>query len=259
MDADQPPLFQFSEENLLLLPRDEIRKRYTVRDAGRIEGLRQAVTMLLSARWPAETIAREMHISRRTVEAIAVQSSAEVANFSKEYARILVGVGSEFLALARTKQHEATFKDLMVGFGIVTQRSQELNSTGESGEENEFQTGDDPGAVAAEVLRLVRGHAGQAGPVIEQPPQSNDIASLDHALNCNDLRRIDATGAVSGSVEDLAGGGDLGAVAAGAVDAADGEGGGSASVGGGAETMEPNDGGLLVKAGRRKRGKNATS
>ena len=257
MEADQPALFQFSEESVLLLPREEVRKRYTARDAGRIEGLRQAVTMLLSARWPAETIAREMHISRRTVEAIAVQSSAEVAEFSKQYARVLVGVGSEFLALARTKQHEATFKDLVIGFGIVTQRGSELNATGESGEENEIQIGDDPASVASEVLRLVRGDAGQGGPVIEQAGELSDGASLDPVLNCNDLRRIDAVGAVSGSgvVQDLEAG--LAATAAGAVGAADGRGGGSVSVGGGAEAMDPPDGGLLVKAGQGKDGSDA--
>lgn len=131
MNDQQPVLFQGPEDdNALLLPAEERRKRYTASQAAELERLHAAVMMLLAC-WPVEAIARELNLNTRTVRALAARDAEKVAGLEKGFADILLRTGARWIALARTREHEASFRDLNIGAGILMDHARALAMMGQ--------------------------------------------------------------------------------------------------------------------------------
>lgn len=127
----QPALFELQEDGALLFSNDECVKRYTAEQAKNLEWKRNAIILLLGSDWPVETIASQLHISTRTVRAIAARNAQEVAGSSKMFARICQGLGARWLGLAKTKEHEASFLQLATAGAIAVDKAVLLDSMGQ--------------------------------------------------------------------------------------------------------------------------------
>lgn len=159
--SEQPALFSANEldDAALLLPRHEREKRYTAEQAMELDRLATAVLMLLP-NWPVEAIASQLHLSTRTVKALAAQSAEKVAGFNKEFAGMLLRTGARWVGLARTIEHTANFRDLNIGAGIVMDHARELAAMGEGMETAETKEDADHCAAALELRRLMESTPG---------------------------------------------------------------------------------------------------
>ncbi len=180
--AEKQGAFFWSEhDGALLLPPEERRKRYTGKQAAELERLHTAVLMLLPS-WPVEDIARNLRLSTRTVRAVAAQSGEKVAGFNKEFAEVLIRTGARWVALAMTKEGDASFRDLNIGAGIVMDHARDLLLMGAMGEEKIVKEETDH-ARAAQALRDLALRA-------VAPP---DTVSVGHPLNDNHLEKNGAS------------------------------------------------------------------
>lgn len=220
---EQPALFEVPDDDAaLLLPVEERRKRYTAEQALKLERVHKAVMMLLSA-WPVETIAKELHLSTRTVRALAVRSAQEVAGFDKKFADILLRTGARWVALARTKEEEASFRDLMIAAGISFDKARDLVMMGQVGEESVIKESQDHQAAAEALRRMMR---------------AADATSTESEPNAQESEGLTSDGAGDGA----GGAAALGPEAGGA-------GGGSAGGTASDVPMDSRDGGLPAKGG----------
>jgi hypothetical protein len=117
--------YQFEEA--LLLPPEDVAKRYTAENGKQIEWRRHACLKLIALHCPAEQICDILHMNHRTVAALASQNGAAIAKFSQGFALQLLASGASDIALADTKRHEAGYKDLVIGAGIKFTHAQSLN------------------------------------------------------------------------------------------------------------------------------------
>lgn len=150
----QPALFELEDDSALLFEPEEMRKRYTAQQADKLERLKTSVLMLLSS-WPVEDIARHLHLNTRTVRALAAQSAEKVAGFNKEFGDMLVRTGARWIALARTREQDASFKDLNIGAGIVIEKASALLAMGQVAEERETKEVTDHVQAADALRRLM--------------------------------------------------------------------------------------------------------
>lgn len=119
MELEQLALLQEEpfEEAFCLSP-DEVVKRYTAANARQIEWRRHACIELLGRQCPAEDICVILKMNHRTVAAIAAQEGQKIGTVSHQIADALTQSAMSLVALADTKKHTASFKDLQVGAGI---------------------------------------------------------------------------------------------------------------------------------------------
>lgn len=206
----QPALFSPEDDSALLFSVEEVRKRYTAAQAEKLEWKRTAILMLLASDWPVETICRELNVSFRTVKALAAVHAQKVAGFNKEFAQILLQTGARFIGIARTKEQDASFKDLMIGAGIVMQHARETFMMGEVGEEKVVKGDEDRAAAAAELRRMMAAIAQPGGSVQEAVMvRTSDSQSVAETLEGRRLTVVDAGGdAVDVSARRLDGAGD---------------------------------------------------
>lgn len=195
--SDQAVLFELEDDSALLLPAEQVQKRYTAEQADKIERLREAVLMLVPC-WPVERIASQLHLSTRTVRTLALGSSEKVAGFSREYGESLLRLSARWLALARMKEDEASPKDLAVMAGIVMQNARDLVAIGQLDGAKETKEEQDHLAAATALRRLMD----QAAPA---EASSVDSQSTESPLKESDLRQISQFGAADGAGEDPAG------------------------------------------------------
>ena len=172
----EPLLFDDLDESAFFLPADQTRKRYTSEQVKGIETKRQAVVVMVSYGVPAEVIARELHMSLRTVSAIATQASQKVAGFRKEYSESLLRLGAKSFALALTKMDEASYLQLMTGAGIATDKAIALAAMGEVGEEKVVKEAQDHALVCAELRRIMSPTDAQSG---GQALEDKELASSE--------------------------------------------------------------------------------
>lgn len=151
---EQRALIELEDDSALLFSVEERRKRYTAAQAAELERLHTSVLMLLSS-WPVDAIARELHLNTRTVRALAAMSAEKVAGFKKEFGEMLLRTGARWVALARTKEHEASFRDLNIGAGIVMDHARELALMGQVGEEPATKEDQDHVAAALALRALM--------------------------------------------------------------------------------------------------------
>jgi hypothetical protein len=113
-------------EPAMLLPGDELRKNYTGEQAEKMEWRRNACIRMISYGVPAQDIAKDLHMNLRTVAAVAVNNGKMLAGFTDQFAKELLASAAGDIALADTKKHEASYKDLHIGAGIKMQNASAL-------------------------------------------------------------------------------------------------------------------------------------
>jgi hypothetical protein len=120
------------EEAFCLSP-EEVAKRYTAENARQIEWRRKACVELLARQCPSEDIAHILSMNHRTVAAIAAQEGQKIATTANGIADVLANSAMADIALADTKKHGATYKDLHIGAGIKLTHHTNLKLVGASG------------------------------------------------------------------------------------------------------------------------------
>jgi hypothetical protein len=129
-------------EEAMVLPVEEVRKRYTAENSRQIEWRREACVKLLARQCPAIDIADILKMNPRTIAAVAAQEGQKIAAFSHALADTLAGSAMSDLALADTKKHGASYKDLHIGAGIKLTHAVAMKMVG--------ATGEDPGVIELE-------------------------------------------------------------------------------------------------------------
>ena len=119
----------------LFLSGDEMRKRYTGEQATKMEWRKNACIRMLAYGIPAEDIAQDLHMNLRTITALAAQNGKQLAAFSEKFAGELMASAAADIALAETKRHEASFKDLHIGAGIKMQHAMGVKLVADTGPE----------------------------------------------------------------------------------------------------------------------------
>lgn len=122
----------FAEEPFeegLLLPIEEIHKRYTGKTAQQLEWRRTAALYMIARGCPLQDIEKILHMNHRVIAALASQNGRTIAAFSEDYAKELLASAAGDIALADTKKHEASYKDLHIGAGIKLTHAQNLKAT----------------------------------------------------------------------------------------------------------------------------------
>jgi hypothetical protein len=157
----QPALFEPDEDDALLLPVELIQKRVTGKQAEQLEWKRNAILMLLASDWPIESISKAVGVNKRTVMALAAKHGEEVARRGEELAQVFLRTGARWLALARGREHEASFAQLIVASGIATDKAQLLAGMGQMSESGALKEEQDH-VEAARALRILM-DAEQAG------------------------------------------------------------------------------------------------
>jgi hypothetical protein len=187
---EQQPLIEFEDDAAVLFSQEEMKVRYTARQVSELERLREAVFMLLPA-WPIEDIARRLHMNTRTVRALAAQDAEKLAGSKRDFTNVLRSTAARWLALARTRESEATFQQLAIGLGIIMDKARDLELMGLDGEK-EFVKEDVDRVEAARRLRaLMAGgaqepagvEAGQAGPARAEPVP-NEAETPQPVVSC---------------------------------------------------------------------------
>ena len=153
MKANETPmLFDGIDDAALLFTPEQMRKNYTAGQVSKLEQLREAVFMLIPM-WPTEDIARHLKLSTRTVRALTATNSEKVAGSKREFTHVLRSTAARWLALARTREHEANFQQLAIGLGIILDKARDLESldTGGIGEKEIVKEAEDHALAAAKL------------------------------------------------------------------------------------------------------------
>lgn len=124
-------------EEAMCLPPEEVAKRYTAANARQIEWRREAAIKLLARQCPAEDICDILKMNHRTVAAIAAQEGQKIGTLSHQIAGTLASSAMTDIALAETKKHGASYKDLHIGAGIKLTHAMAFKLGGAAGEETE--------------------------------------------------------------------------------------------------------------------------
>lgn len=120
-------------EEAMVLPLEEVKKRYTAENARQIEWRREACIKLLARQCPATDICDILKMNHRTVGAIAAQEGQKIATFSNQFADSLASSAMSDLALAHTKRDGASYKDLSIGAGIKLTHAVNMKMVGAGG------------------------------------------------------------------------------------------------------------------------------
>jgi len=153
MEANTTPmLFDDIDDAALLFTPEQMRKNYAAAQVSKLEQLREAVFMLIPM-WPTEDIARHLKLSTRTVRALSASDCQKVAGSKREFTNVLRSTAARWLALARTREHEANFQQLAIGLGIILDKARDLEGldTGGMGEKEIAKEAEDHAAVAAKL------------------------------------------------------------------------------------------------------------
>ena len=153
-DEKQAVLLEVEDSDGVLFSREERKARYTARQVSELERLREAVFMLLPA-WPIEDIARRLHMNTRTVRALAAQDAEKLAGSKRDFTNVLRSTADRWLALARTRESEATFQQLAIGLGIIMDKARDLELMGLAPENEALKENVDRVAAAAELRRML--------------------------------------------------------------------------------------------------------
>lgn len=122
-------------EEAMVLTTEEVAKRYTAENARQIEWRREACIKLLARQCPAEDICDILKMNHRTVAAIAAQEGVKIGAISGQIADALASSAMGDLALADTKKHNASYKDLGIVAGIKLTHSMAFKLGGAAGDD----------------------------------------------------------------------------------------------------------------------------
>ena len=110
-------------EEALLLPAEQLRKKYTAAQAEKIEWRRDGALLMLAYKVPKEQIAATMRMNLRTLDALVISQAAVFAGFTEAYAKRLIGQAGQAMELAMTKMGDASFLQLTTGAGIMVDKA----------------------------------------------------------------------------------------------------------------------------------------
>lgn len=117
----------------VVLPAEEIAKRYTGTNGKNITERRLQVVKMLALQIPVVNICDILRMNHRTVAAIAAQEGQKIAVFSNEHAEVLARSAMADFALADAKREEAGPKDLAIIGGIKMTHAANLKLVGAGG------------------------------------------------------------------------------------------------------------------------------
>lgn len=118
--SDQIPLLEGESDDVLLLPSSELRKRYTGAQVDKIEHRRDPIiAMLGSGVFTLERIAAVCHVNVRTVKYLAEMHAASIAKDMAALGDLFLSESAKAVIVARDKRDAASYKDQMVGAGIL--------------------------------------------------------------------------------------------------------------------------------------------
>ncbi len=178
---ESEPLFDAIDDSALLYTPTQLKaKRYTAKQISKLGQVREAVFMLLPM-WPVEDIARRLGLNKRTVTALAAADTEKVARTSGEFKNLLRSTASRWLAIARSREHEASFQQLVIGLGILLDKARDLDMLGQMGDtsEKEIVKADEDRAAVVSGLRAWFDQARRAIHTNEQP---TDLQTMPKAL-----------------------------------------------------------------------------
>ena len=117
--ADGQPDF----EEALLLPKEQLVKRYTAGQAEKLEWRRDGALLMLAYKIPKEHIAATLRMNVRTLDALIVSQAAKYAQFTEDYAKRLLSHAGAAMEMAMTKMADANFLQLTTGAGIMVDKA----------------------------------------------------------------------------------------------------------------------------------------
>lgn len=117
-------------EDALLLPNDEIKKRYTGEQSKQILWRRDTAAYMLGIGVPKEHIAKLLRMNPRLVTALAMAMTKGTTRLVNEYADALLQMSAEAFAAARLKIEDANYLGLMTGGAILVDKHVALKSMG---------------------------------------------------------------------------------------------------------------------------------
>lgn len=137
-------------EEALVLPPEEVAKRYTATNGKAITERREQMVKMLSLQMDIKDICWIMRANHRTVQAVAAQEGQKIGIISRELEGVLKAEAMADLMVARTKRGEASYKDLHIGAGIKLQHAaaMQLISAGTTEEAAVEVEADDPRRLA---------------------------------------------------------------------------------------------------------------
>jgi hypothetical protein len=130
LELEQAALFEEPEfEPAFFMEPEAVKKRYTAAQCEKFDMRRRTCVYLLARNCPIQDIQRLLEMNFRTVKAIAAQNGRALAGFTEAYADELQASAASDIALADTKKHEASYKDLHIGAGIKLTHATALKLT----------------------------------------------------------------------------------------------------------------------------------
>jgi hypothetical protein len=129
---DQLALIEVSDEEALLLPTEQLRKRYTAGQAQKIDWKRDCIKALLACGLPIETVALKAHVNERIVKEILAIYAASIAADMGAFGDYAMSRAAKFLALADQKAHAAPFKEQIAAASFIGKMGMDMKlaSTG---------------------------------------------------------------------------------------------------------------------------------
>ena len=123
---EQPALFAEFDGSILLAPQEELTRRCTAKSVERLNGLRELILLSLETGAGVETISRRSGVSQETIRALKANHWEHVRAGRREFGVLMAQTAMRWLGLARLKENEAPFKDLVVGVGILSTKAMEF-------------------------------------------------------------------------------------------------------------------------------------
>jgi hypothetical protein len=208
----QAALFDGESDDSLFIVREELERRYTAEQARKIDSRRELIVLAVAGGWPVERIAAAARCSCRTVRALAAREAEKVACSTRDYAKILRACSMRWLALAKTRDTEANFKDLVSGASFLGSQATAIESgMGEmAGEERGKEVGLD---VEAEAARLMELMGGEADPDVKSGGEcgfagvSGVVVEVDTLVDTGSTSQAAADGTTADMVAEGGGGG----------------------------------------------------
>lgn len=152
LDA-QPELLEGVSDDALLMPEEEVRKRWTAGQARKIIGFKNSLIRNITSGWPLDALARDCRVTRKTLVALAAAEAEKVTVSAQDWVKILRSIALRAAVMLREKLPEADVKELVSAISFLDQRAAANAETMGSGAGEEAPKGAVVD-VAASVRRL---------------------------------------------------------------------------------------------------------
>jgi hypothetical protein len=127
---EQMALIDGESDEALMLPQDEVAKRFTGTTVARLEEKRNGIVALFGCGLPVNYIAQVMHCSEKIVKLLGAKYSGLAARSSQEMGKVLGGLAMKAAFHIDQKMGDARVGELGVVMGIALQRKQEMELAG---------------------------------------------------------------------------------------------------------------------------------